>query len=236
MQYLENATDTLVFENDFIRREITFRNGRPVASALTRLDSGYTWRSAKEAPVLHLPGFDWSMAETTYEDGIVTFRSNYIVRWVFTTAENTPAICSQLFARALPTEETGVQCDLDDIAAFEPQTAAREQDITDRIFHTGNHVRLDRVRFFDRTDHVDSLIREEQSYLYRGEECFDGEAALICTIPEGHVHGELCYDENWHLICGVEEHLHANDCRYACGKQEHIHTASSGVMLRSGVP
>ena len=25
MQYLENAIDTLVFENDFIRREITFR-------------------------------------------------------------------------------------------------------------------------------------------------------------------------------------------------------------------
>ena len=184
MQYLENAIDTLVFENDLIRREITFRNGRPVASALTRLDSGYTWRSAKEASVLHLPGFDWSMAETTYEDGIITFRANYIVRWVFTVAEHTPAIRSQLFARALPAEETGVACDIDGITTAE-QPTVREQDVTDRIFHAGRHVRLDRVRFFDRTDHIDSLIREEQSYLYRGEEAFDGNLFFFTDIPAG---------------------------------------------------
>ena len=44
-----------------------------------------------------------------YEDGIITFTSNYIVRWVFTVSELTPAIRSQLFARALPiAEEKGI--------------------------------------------------------------------------------------------------------------------------------
>ena len=172
MQYLENAIDTLVFENDFIRREITFRNGKPVATALTRLDSGYTWRSAKEAPLLHLPGFDWDMVETTYEDGIITFTSNYIVRWVFTVAENTPAIRSQLFAKALPIEETGIESAIDGLD--DGEAAAPEVDIIDRIFHAGRHVRLDHVRFFDRTDHIDSLVREERAYLYHAEERFDG--------------------------------------------------------------
>lgn len=188
MQYLDNAQDTLVFENKSIRREITFRHGRPVASALTRLDSGYTWRSAKEASLLHLPGFDWSMVETTYEDGIVTFTANYIVRWVFTVAEYAPAIRSQLFARALPIEETGVQCDIDDANGYPFLPTAREEDITDRVFHTGRHVRLDRVRFFDRTDHIDSLIREEQSYLYRAEESFEGNLFFF-TDPTA---GESC--------------------------------------------
>ena len=172
MQYLENAIDTLVFENDFIRREITFRNGKPVATALTRLDSGYTWRSAKEAPLLHLPGFDWDLVETTYEDSIITFTSNYIVRWVFTVAENTPAIRSQLFAKALPIEETGIESAIDGLD--DGDAAAPEADIIDRIFHAGRHVRLDHVRFFDRTDHIDSLVREERAYLYHAEERFDG--------------------------------------------------------------
>lgn len=186
MQYLEHALDTLVFENGLIRREITFRYGKPVSSALTRLESGYTWRSPSEAPVLHLPGFDWSMAETTYEDGIVTFTSNYIVRWVFTVAEHTPAIRSQLFARALPEEETGVPSD---IASLSDDTApAHEADITDRVFHSGRHVRLDKVRFFDRTDHFDSLIREERAYLYRAEESFEGNLFFFTDT----VAGETC--------------------------------------------
>ncbi len=172
MQYLENAIDTLVFENDLIRREITFRHGKPVSGTLTRLDSGYTWHSDKEAPLLHLPGFDWSMVETTYEDGIVTFTSNYIVRWVFTVAQNTPAIRSQLFARALPIEETGIQSDIETIGDTDAPVA--EPDIIDRVFHAGRHVRLNCVRFFDRTDHIDSLVREEEAYLYHIEEAFDG--------------------------------------------------------------
>ncbi len=186
MQYLENTLDTLIFENDLIRREITFRCGRPVASALTRLDSGYTWRSAKEAPILHLPGFDWSMVETTYEDGIITFTSNYIVRWVFTVAEHTPAIRTQLFARALPIEETGIQSDI--VGIDDTEAPPTEPDIIDRVFHTGRHVRLDAVRFFDRTDHIDSLIREERAYLYNIEEAFDGNLFFF-TDP---IAGESC--------------------------------------------
>jgi len=186
MQYLENALDTLVFENQFIRREIAFRQGRPIASALTRLDSGYTWRSAKEVPILHLPGFDWSMVETTYEDGIITFTSNYIVRWVFTVSENTPAIRSQLFARALPIEETGIQSDIETLTDTEP--SAPEADVIDRVCHTGKHIKLDSVRFFDRTDHIDSLMREERAYLYRAEESFDGNLFFF-TDP---VAGESC--------------------------------------------
>ncbi|MBQ7982019.1 MAG: alpha-galactosidase, partial [Clostridia bacterium] len=49
-----------------------------------------------------------------------------------------------------------------------------EADVTDRIFHTGSHVSLHKVRFFDRTDTVDALVREEDAVLYRTEEAFDG--------------------------------------------------------------
>ena len=156
LQYLDKPHEILVFENAGIRRVITFRFGRPVASAVTRLADGtdvYTWKNDTECSVLDLPGFDWSMVETTYEDGIVTFTSNYIVRWVFTVAENTPAIRSQLFARALPVEETGIQTDLGEDSTDTEITA----DITDRVFHDGRHVSLRTVAYADRTDHVDAL-------------------------------------------------------------------------------
>lgn len=205
MQYLDNPRDTLVFENDFIHREITFTHGRPTASALTRPESGYTWCSPKETPVLHLPGFDWSMVETTYEDGIITFTANYIVRWVISVSDSAPAIRSQLFARALPVEETGIESD---IAALTEEPAA-EADIIERVCHTGRHVRLDRVRFFDRTDHIDSLLREESSYLYHTEEDFDGHLFFFTDS----VAGETCMIQKEAPSGAAHLHRLASDVR-----------------------
>ncbi len=185
MQILNQPLDVLVFENAHIRREITFRHGRPIASVITRTASGFPWKAGKncDTPVLDLPGFDWSMVETTYEDGIVTFYSNYIVRWVFTVSENTPAIRSQLFARALPEEETGVSTDID--CAEETSPAP---DIIDRIYHDGHHIKLTAVRFLDRTACTSSYVRTEEAYLSHAEEAFSGH--IICLTDQ--TRGEVC--------------------------------------------
>lgn len=226
MQILEQAQDTLVFENSHIRREITFRHGRPVMTALTRLDSGYTWKSSAENTVIDLPDFDWSICETTFEDGIVTFRANYIVRWVITAAENTPAITSRLFAKALPVEETGMPMSG---ALSDDETEHAVPDITDRVFHDGRHVILDCVRFFDRTDLTDTLLREERSYLYRSEESYDGHLFFL-TDP---IAGECC------MICkeapSAAAHLNRTSCDVRAA-YDRITVLGSGIDYRSLTP
>ncbi len=226
MQILEQALDTLVFENAYIRREITFRHGRPVSSALTRLDSGYTWKNNSETSLIHLPDFDWSICETTYDDGIITFRANYIVRWIISVAENAPAVTSRLFAKALPIEETGMptfDSDEDDTSA------PTEADITDRVFHDGRHIILDSVQFFDRTDMTDTLLREERSYPYRTEESYDGNLFFF-TDPAA---GECC------MICKEAPSAAAHLNRAACDVRACntcFSVLGSGIDYRSLTP
>ncbi|MBQ8578462.1 MAG: alpha-galactosidase [Clostridia bacterium] len=189
MQILNRERDTLLFENDYIRREITFCFGKPTHSSLTRKSSGYTWTSDREAPLLYFPGFDWDNAETTFDDGIVTFVSNYIVRWVFTVSENQPAIRTQLFARALPEKDEPL-ISADDLEMLPDATepAPKTPDVTERVLHTGRHIKLRRIRFYDRTDGVNTLVRHEDSVLYLGEESFDG-SLFFLTDPTV---GETC--------------------------------------------
>ncbi len=189
MQILNQETDTLVFENEQIRRVVTFRFGKPVRSAVTRKASGYTWTQDSDTPILSFPDFDWSNVETAYDDGIVTFVSNYIVRWVFTVAESVPAIRTQIFARALPRTDAAVISPLElDMLPEEAEETVKVPDITDSVRHTGAHVTLRRVRFYDRTDHVDSLVREENATLYRVPETFSG-SLFFLTDPAA---GETC--------------------------------------------
>ena len=52
---------------------------------------------------------------------------------------------------------------------------------------------------------------------------------LTCTLSEGHVHGEGCYDETDVLVCEeAENHTHGSLCygtwELNCSKYEHIHT------------
>ncbi len=180
MQILNNERDILVFENEYICRTVAFCCGKPVHSALTRKASGYTWTQSGDAPILTLPDFDWDHVETVYEDGIVTFVSNYMVRWVFTVSETQPAIRTQLFARALPETDHAMISPLElDLLSEEAEDAARVTDVTERVFHSGAHVSLCAVRFFDRTDHVDSLVRTEDAVLYREEAGFCGNQFYI---------------------------------------------------------
>lgn len=52
----------------------------------------------------------------------------------------------------------------------------------------------------------------------------------ICGLEE-HIHGEECRDENGELTCGLEEHAHDENCvepeeekEYICGLTEHVHS------------
>ncbi|MGM9624987.1 MAG: hypothetical protein ACI3XM_04680, partial [Eubacteriales bacterium] len=143
---------------------------------------------------------------TTFDDNIVTFQSNYIVRWVFTVSETQPAIRTQLFARALPTEdETLSVFDFDTLTDTNNDTTDKTPDITDRVLHAGKHIHMHRVRFYDRTDSTDSLVRTEDSQLYRAEETFEG-SLFFLTDPTV---GETCMIQN-EAPCGAS---HVN--RYA---------------------
>ena len=202
IRYLENESDTLVFENASIRREVTFRNGRPVRTVLIRPDSGYRWESAKEESVLVLPGFDWSLCETTYEDNIVTFSSNYTVRWVFEVSEHAPAIRTRIFVKGLPAAEAdpGLPEELSPGEDRPAPEKAPECEITDRFYHEGRHLKLRCVTFFDRTDGCDSLVRTEDTAAYRAETGYGGslffasdptvgESLILCKeAPVGAAH------------------------------------------------
>lgn len=182
MIQLQNERDTLVFENYWIRRVITFHFGKPVQSMITRLSSGYTWTSNKDTPILSLPDFDWTNVETTYDDNIITFTSNYIVRWVISVFDNVPAIRTQLFVRALPQADNISPLEFDHLSSDPTEAIAKEPDITDRVTHTGRHIELRRVRFYDRTDRVNSLVRHEDIRLYTTEEAFEG-SLFFLTDP-----------------------------------------------------
>ena len=192
MLYLENENDSIVIENPYIRREITFRYGCPVHSVLIRPESGYRWEEAGNRAVLSIPGFDWEHCETTYdeESNIVTFDSNFIVRWVFSPAENAPAIRSQIFVKGHPAEENA-DVDLPEtVTGAENAAPAKkpEREITDSVSHTGNTLKLRSVRFYDRTDACDSLVRQDDAFLYRAAEGFSG--SLFFASDPGT--GESC--------------------------------------------
>lgn len=44
------------------------------------------------------------------------------------------------------------------------------------------------------------------------EGCYDETDTLVCEETENHTHGSLCYG-TWELICGKEEHAHTDECR-----------------------
>ena len=78
---------------------------------------------------------------------------------------------------------------------------------------------------------------EEVRQHIHGEGCYDAEANLICQLPEleAHVHTGDCLicQEELHLICGQEEHIHEDACypaaeetqgpAYICGLGVHAH-------------
>ncbi len=223
MQILNNPHDTLIFENDAIRRTLEFQNGRPVRSAVTRKASGYTWTQDSDTSILTLPDFDWTNAETAFDDNIVTFVSNYIVRWVFTVSETQPAIRTQLFARALPEQKTAILSPTElDMLPQEAEEAEKTPDVTDRVLHCGAHVQLRCVRFYDRTDHVDSLVRTEDTSLYRVEEAFSG-SLFFFTDPTV---GETC------MICKEAPCGASHVNRYAddlCANTSSFSVLGSGI-------
>jgi len=62
------------------------------------------------------------------------------------------------------------------------------------------------------------------------ESCYDENGELTCTEAENHTHGDMCYG-TWKRICDKEEHTHTEEClgepetdTYCCGKEAHTHT------------
>jgi len=58
---------------------------------------------------------------------------------------------------------------------------------------------------------VDTLTCTLMEGHVHAEECYDEAGTLICTETENHVHGDMCYG-TWVLICGKEEHAHTEAC------------------------
>ncbi|MCQ2431799.1 MAG: hypothetical protein MJ175_04260, partial [Clostridia bacterium] len=178
---LENEQDLIVLENDYIRREITFRFGKPIHSVIVRKESGYRWESPKDEAVLTLPGFDWANCETTYEDNMVLFESNYTVRWVFEVPETVPCIRSRIFARGCTADETEDE-EIDGLRMIgEINSAAKpkESEVCERVSHTGRHLKVRAVTFRDRTDLNDSLVSEEERSLYGHPVTLDGSLFFV---------------------------------------------------------
>lgn len=74
---------------------------------------------------------------------------------------------------------------------------------------------------------VDTLTCTLMEGHVHAEECYDEAGTLICTETENHVHGDMCYG-TWVLSCELPEHTHTQTCypetEYQCGLDSHTHT------------
>ncbi len=213
---LENEQDRIVFENAAIRREITFRYGKPIHSVIIRRDSGYRWETKKEEPLLVLPGFDWTQCETSFADDMVLFESNYTVRWVFTVGEDAPYIRSQLYIKGTcDTAENETSPDVAlisggvELSPVSEAADAGQTEVIDRVYHSGRHGKLHRVTFFDCTDHCNSLLREDDTVLYHTETACNGSLFFFSDPTVGEV-CMVCKDAP---VGAAHLHRPAADCR-----------------------
>lgn len=68
-------------------------------------------------------------------------------------------------------------------------------------------------------------------------ECYDENNVLICRHEEtiGHQHTDRCYG-NWELTCGLEEHIHTNDCTSAGLTEEEQGQVDAVIALIDALP
>lgn len=176
--------ETLVLENERIRREFRWNGGNLVTTAVTDLRTGRVWTARGVTPDVQFPGetdaaTDGAVRETDVPANAVvpahrrvevSFRLGALeVRRVFKLFPGCPAIATELFlrGRARQTAWRSAAAVAGQLVNVENQHAATDAGfhapVLDRLeFGPRRHLRVTAVRFCDITDRRNNLVHEER--------------------------------------------------------------------------
>ena len=176
--------DILTLETGWIRRQYRWNNGRLISLRIEDVVRGHGWSLAGKVPDLAWIGDGAGAtgrlrveehATTSTTPGhvraeVLTSRGDLEIKRVFRLYPNCPAIACDFYLRGTVPPLVAL--------ALGPRAAM------EYLALPGVHWRARAVEFFDVTDRNNTLVREEEVFLYRTEHAFSGNLLFLDEVLE----------------------------------------------------
>lgn len=158
--------NTFVIENELVSRKIYFEKSVPKKSVFTNKKTNYTFENDGTEAIIALPGIELENSKVEFKDRCINFYGDeFILKWEFKLFDKLPVIESRIGIKSKPRDDIeDVIIQGDGINGNLAQNCIL--DYCDGLGCLSNHVDLQLVEFFDRTDYTNYLVKQNTIPLY----------------------------------------------------------------------
>lgn len=195
----ELRNDTLILENNKIKRSFIWKNGDLQSISIENkvTHSTIEGKLAADKPDLFLSGvkaeprkgdfrvYPVASTNSSYSHlaaEIIVHFGTIEVKRIFKIYPNCPAISCDYYLRGKPADWKNFVLSGESLKNIEDENSRNEAEgktlFTDRVAITGNHWQVKSAEFFDATDYNNNLVQEYQRLLYRHENRMRGNVLL----------------------------------------------------------
>ncbi|WP_217452102.1 hypothetical protein [Mucilaginibacter humi] len=197
--------DTLVLENNIIKRVYNWNNGNLKSYSLTDKRTGYSWKLAGKTPDQLFPGAGnasngkLTVTQVNATPISVAFLKAEVevklgaleVKKAFRIYPDCPAIACDYYLKGnLKAQWTGATASKGDLKNIETNISAAVPtgvSIMETLALPGKHWNIKTTQFFDITDQNNTLVQEHEQLLYRSESRIAGN--VLFAEETGGTHG-----------------------------------------------